>query len=66
MFVQLLKAYGLTGQSSVVFANTGSCGSTIESTQSVLWDLATSVYVSLSVRSCVELNDLYLPTYVCL
>lgn len=52
VFVQLLKAYGLTEQSRVVFADTGSCGSTIESTQSVLWDLATSVCVPLSARSC--------------
>lgn len=52
--MQLLKAYGLTEQGRVVFADTGSCGITIESIQSALWDLATSVYVPLSARSCVQ------------
>lgn len=55
MFVQLLKAYGLTEQSCVVFADTGSCGNTTELTQSVLWDLAASFNVLLSMRRCVWL-----------
>lgn len=53
VFVQLLKAYGLTEHSCVVFADTGSCGNTTESTQCVLWDLATSFNVLLSTRRCV-------------
>lgn len=50
VFVQLLKAYGFTEQSRVVFADTGSCGSTIESTQSVLWDLGNQCLCPLISR----------------
>lgn len=58
VFVQLLKAYGLTEQSRALLADTGSCGST----QSTLWDLATHICVDFftffilffkSVRRCV-------------
>lgn len=66
MFVQLLKAYGLTEQSLVVSADAGSCGTMIESTQRVLWDLANQFPIREEL--CVDLHGFYdspLPVRMC-
>lgn len=50
---------------SVMFADTGSCGNTIELIQSVLWDPEISFSVLLSAR-CVVVYNLYLSyVHVC-
>lgn len=67
MFVQLLKAYGLTEeQSRFVFASIGRCGSTIESTQSVFVVFSNQCLCSLISKELCGVVYLYLPTFACM